>query len=210
MINQIVIIKRKMSEDMHARLVAMGLAPPGPIPPARVFPLLEEEQYPIVDIEGDLGRMLTWEDIPSWYMWKFTTGRTFGYHGVNQDKMIEFYRRIFYAYPKEVREGDVEYDLHIHLPETNCYEAQLRKLEELVEEEKNEKFELRFREVVIPEVGMPRTESDYEAQKRSRGRMCLPMTELKIMTKEDRELYIGSLNRELTQEERDFIASLDG
>ncbi len=169
-----------MSEDMHARLVAMGLAPagprfnevipgytPGPMPPARAFPLLEEEEYPIVEVEGDLGRMITWEDIPSWYMWKFTTGRTFGFHGINQDKMIEFYRRIFYAYPKEVREGDVEYNPHIHLPETNCYEAQLRKLEELVEEEKNEHFELRSREVVFPEVGMPRRESDCEAHSRS-------------------------------------------
>jgi len=141
-----------MDNDVRAYLVAHGLAPAAlppfgavPLPPLPPLPLFGD--YEEVDamnnegndeawaVEGDLGRMLTWEDIDEYHLYKFTTGRSFKLRGFYENKLVEFYERIFYAYPEEVRSGAVAYNPNIHNQQTHVYEAQLQRLEERIADE---------------------------------------------------------------------------
>jgi hypothetical protein len=49
---------------------------------------------------------------------------------------VDFYWRLFCAYPEDVRSGLVEYDPNIHEVQTMLYESQLRRLGELADEER--------------------------------------------------------------------------
>ena len=93
----------------------------------------------LAEMDVPLGRMLTWEDIDGYHLHKFITGRTFKNRSYYNSMLEEFYRRIFYAYPEELREGRAEYNPNIHETETMLYEGQLRRLEELLEEERMER-----------------------------------------------------------------------
>jgi hypothetical protein len=139
-----------MDNQARAYLVAHGLAPAA-LPPFGVVPLPPFGGYEQVDgmnnegndeawaVEGDLGRMLTWEDIDEYHLYKFTTGRSFKLRGFYENKLVEFYERIFYAYPEEVRSGAVAYDPNIHNQQTHVYQAQLQRLEERIADEHDQR-----------------------------------------------------------------------
>jgi hypothetical protein len=138
-----------MDNQARAYLVAHGLAPAalppfGAVPVPLLPPFGDYEEVDAMNnegndeawaVEGDLGRMLTWEDIDEYHLYKFTTGRSFKLRGFYENKLVEFYERIFYAYPEEVRSGAVAYDPNIHNQQTHVYEAQLQRLEERIADE---------------------------------------------------------------------------
>ena len=107
---------------------------------------LEGLDKELANMDVELGRMLTWEDIDGYHLHKFITGRTFKNRGYYNSVVEDFYRRIFNAYPEELREGRAQYNPNIHETETMLYEGQLRRLEELLHEENLERARLRDRE----------------------------------------------------------------
>lgn len=96
----------------------------------------EEEDQELVAVEGNLGRMLTLADVDGYYLHKFRTGRSFKNRGYWYAKLTDFFYRIYRAYPEDVRSGAVVFNAENHDIQTDCYEAQLRRLDELVEEER--------------------------------------------------------------------------
>ena len=153
-----------MNPEQHDYLVNLGLVPalapmananvnPFNLPPGFNFgqndPLLnlppnrynlvdveEEEDQELIAVEGNLGRMLTLADVDGYYLHKFRTGRSFKNRGYWCAKLTDFFYRIYSAYPEDVRSGAVVFNAENHDQQTNCYEAQLRRLDELVEEER--------------------------------------------------------------------------
>lgn len=130
-------------------LILMGLAPPQPLPPAlnnnQFFFNLEElnevDERESLDKELakmniPLDRMLTWADMCDYHRHKFVTGRSFKNRGYYASIIVDFYWRLFYAYPEDLRTGRVEYDPNIHEVQTMLYESQLHRLEELAEGER--------------------------------------------------------------------------
>jgi len=107
---------------------------------------LEGLDKELAEMDVELGRMLTWEDIDGYHLHKFITGRTFKNRSYYNSMLEEFYRRIFYAYAEELRHGRAEYNPNIHETETMLYEGQLRRLEELLDEERMERAQERWRE----------------------------------------------------------------
>lgn len=107
---------------------------------------LEGLDKELANMDVELGRMLTWEDIDGYHLHKFITGRTFKNRSYYNSILEEFYRCIFNAYPEELRNGRVQYNPNIHETETMLYEGQLRRLEELLEEERMERAQERWRE----------------------------------------------------------------
>ncbi len=130
-----------MNAEQRQYLVALGLAPAAAPPalyrPFNVYPNAEEVENQVWPVEGDLGRMLTWQDLvdDGYHLHKFMTGRSFKTRSYYQNKLVEFYERIFLAYPEELRSGMVAYDPNIHNRQTNYYEGQLRFLERMIAEE---------------------------------------------------------------------------
>lgn len=110
---------------------------------------LEDLDKELAEMDVELGRMLTWEDIDGYHLHKFITGRTFKNRGYYNSVLEDFYRRIFHAYAEELREGRAEYNPNIHETETLLYEGQRRRLEELVAEENAEYARLRERDQEI-------------------------------------------------------------
>lgn len=133
--------------------------PPIELPPLPLFPFGQDDDvirnFPglgaggldelygldkeLAEMDVPLGRMLTWEDIDGYHLHKFITGRSFKNRGYYNSVLEDFYRRIFHAYPEELRQGRAEYDPNIHETETMLYEGQLRRLEELLDEERMER-----------------------------------------------------------------------
>ncbi len=136
----------------HEVLALLGLAPLQPLqplPPAFnnnefFFNLQELNEVDEIDsLDKELGkmnipldRMLTWTDIDEYHRHKFVTGRSFKNRGYYHSMVQEFYARIFYAYPEDLRTGLVEYNPNIHEVQTMLYEEQLRCLEQLAEAER--------------------------------------------------------------------------
>ena len=105
------------------------------------FNIQDQDEINILDMElgkmnVPLDRMLTWADIDGYYLHKFRTGRSFKNRGYYDSLVQDFYARIFYAYPEDLRAGLVEYNPNIHEVQTMLYEEQLRCLEQLSEEER--------------------------------------------------------------------------
>lgn len=136
-------------------LALLGLAPLQPLQPLQPLPpALNENEFffnlqelnevdEIDSLDKELGkmnvpldRMLTWADMCDYHRYKFVTGRTFKNRGYYASIIVDFYHRLFYAYPEDLRTGLVEYDPNIHEVQTMLYECQLRRLEELAEEER--------------------------------------------------------------------------
>jgi hypothetical protein len=140
----------KMNAEAHQHLVALGLAPAQlvPLQPLpNVDPALLEAQFRAADeadnevvwpTEGDLGRMLSWQDLANdaYHLHKFQTGRTFKNRGFYENTLVDFYQRIYFTYPEEVRSGAVAYDPNVHDQKTNLYEGQLQFLETMIVREK--------------------------------------------------------------------------
>ena len=147
----------KMNAEAHQYLVALGLAPagqPGPLAPLPLAPLplpgigpaLLEGQFRAADeadnevawpTEGDLGRMLSWQDLvdDAYHLQKFQTGRSFKLRGFYENTLVDFYQRIYFTYPEEVRSGMVAYDPNVHDQKTNLYEGQLEFLKSMMARE---------------------------------------------------------------------------
>ncbi len=150
-----------MNAEAHQHLVALGLAPARlppfmpalqaegpllPLPLPGVDPALLEGQFRAADeaddevvwpTEGDLGRMLTWQDLvdDGYHLQKFQTGRSFKLRGFYENTLVDFYQRIYFTYPEEVRSGVVPYDPNVHDQRTNLYEGQLQFLESMIARE---------------------------------------------------------------------------
>ncbi len=67
----------------------------------------------------------------------------------------------------------------------------------------------RIRRDMLGKIPIKRTESDYELQEKSHRPMSLPISAITHMSPEERKEYLASLNRILTQEEREFLSKLD-